>query len=755
MPRPVPFLAAGAALGAVVATAVWGVLFHVGASLTAALLAGAGAGLLAAVTLLAIRRPPTRQARHGKSWLQNIPLAIVSPDGRWQRVSRRLAAMLRTSRRQLRGQSMFDDVHPHYREAVAAWLREGNADDADIRVVLLVKRHDQAAPSRGIYVRLRAWARRDATGGLLAWRCSLTNATRELRAQRALRAGAAATAQVRDRLRHVEDDFDRLKISYRDLYHNAPVMYFSLDAEGRLVTFNDTLIRTLGYERSTLQGCRYSDLLAEPNHGTPVIFSQPHEREEEWETQWRRQDGGVIDVLLHTVAIFDAQGRFVRWRSSALDFTERTRLTQELRDRHDEVERANARLRLINSELEDFTYVVSHDLKQPLRTLQAYSRLLAQEFASQLGPDGFQYINHLLQASQRLGNLIDDLLALSQAGRATRAPKAFNLIEAVATVRRDLVDLIQRKEAVVLTEGSLPQVVGDPARITQLLSNLVANGLKYNQSAAPQVVIGQAEDQNEPGQAVIYVRDNGIGIEAQHHQRIFGLFRRLHEGDQYEGTGAGLAICKKIVEAHGGRIWVKSQPSHGSTFVFTLPKPGPTPAPARRADSFRAPNGPPSASTILAGSSPPPGAPTPVPTPRLPMDGGTASAAETVHVLLVEDMADVAAVIQKLGRRSGLRVTWYDTAEKAWDYLQDHQPDFMLLDINLPGMNGIELCRRIRTVLRSKTPIAMFSQEQRPDEIARLREMGADYFLSKDLLSRPDLWQKKLAELIARSRTLA
>jgi PAS domain S-box-containing protein len=733
-------------------------MFHVGASLTAALLAGGGAGLLAALTLLAVRRPLTRRTRRGKSWLQNIPLAIVSPDGRWQRVSRRLAAMLRTSPRQLRNQSVFDAIHPHYREAVAAWLRDASADDADIRVVLLVKRHDQAVPSRGIYVRLRAWARRDAAGQLVAWRCSLTNATRELRAQRALRAGAAETAQVRaetaqvrDRLRHVEDDFDRLKISYRDLYHNAPVMYFSLDAEGRLVTFNDTLIRTLGYERGELQGRRYTELLAEPTHGTPVIFSQPHEREEEWETQWRRQDGGVIDVLLHTVAIFDAEGRFVRWRSSALDFTERTRLTQELRDRHDEVERANARLRLINSELEDFTYVVSHDLKQPLRTLQAYSRLLAQEFASQLGPDGFQYINHLLQASQRLGNLIDDLLALSQAGRATRAPKAFNLIEAVATVRRDLVDLIQRKEAVVLTEGSLPQVVGDPARITQLLSNLVANGLKYNQSAAPQVVIGQAEDQNEPGQAVIYVRDNGIGIEAQHHQRIFGLFRRLHEGDQYEGTGAGLAICKKIVEAHGGRIWVKSQPGHGSTFFLTLPKPA-TPQPARSSDSFRAPNGPPSPPTVSARSSTPPGAPTPVPTRRLPMDGGTASTAETVHVLLVEDMADVAAVIQKLGRRSGLRVTWYDTAEKAWDYLQDHQPDFLLLDINLPGMNGIELCRRIRTVLRSKTPIAIFSQEQRPDEIARLREMGADYFLSKDLLSRPDLWQKQLAELIARSR---
>jgi PAS domain S-box-containing protein len=744
MPRPISLLAAGAALGTVIATVAWGVLVHVDASLPAALLTGAGTGILAAGSALAVTHALGRQRqRRASSWLQQLPLAIVNPDGRWRRVSRRLAAMLRTPRGQLRDRPILDYVHPGYRDAVTAWLGDSAGADADIRIVLLVRPQGAAAPSRGIYVRLRAWARRDAAGRVVAWRCSFTNTTRELRAQRQARGRRGQTAQLHDMFRQIEEDFERLKLSYRDLYHNAPVMYFSLDTEGRLVTFNDTFVRTLGYERAELQGRRYSELLAEPDGRTPVIFSQPNEREEKWETQWRRRDSGVIDVSLHIVAVFDAGGRFVRWRSSALDFTERKRLTQELRDRHDEVERANARLRHINSELEDFTYVVSHDLKQPLRTLQAYSRLLAQEFAGQLGADGFQYINHLLQASQRLGNLIDDLLALSQAGRGTRAAKAFNLIEVVATVRRDLVDLIQRKEAVVLTEGSLPQVVGDPQRITQLLSNLVANGLKYNQSAAPQVVIGQAEDERETEHAVIYVRDNGIGIEAQHHQRIFGLFRRLHEGEQYEGTGAGLAICKKIVEAHGGRIWVKSQPGHGSTFFFTLPRPpaalapSSPPEPLKSPDPLKSSNGP-SPSSALAGPS------------VSPIDTGTTATAEPIDVLLVEDMADVAAVIQKLGRRSGLHVTWCETAEKAWDYLQDHQPDFMLLDINLPGMDGIELCRRIRTILRSKTPIAMFSQEQRPDEIAKLREMGADYFLSKDLLSRPDLWQKKLAELIGK-----
>src|SRR5205085_2808406 len=197
--------------------------------------------------------------------------------------------------------------------------------------------------------------------------------------------------------------------------------------------------------------------------------------------------------------------------------------------------------------------------------------LLAEEYSPQLGTDGFQYINHLIRASRRLGLLIDDLLNLSQAGRITRSAQAFDLIEAVATVRQDLADLIQRKAATVLTSGSLPRVVGDRQRITQLLTNLVANGLKYNQSPQPQVVIAAAPSAENPDAVAVAVRDNGIGIDPAYHEQIFGIFRRLHQPEEYEGTGAGLAICKKIVEAHGGRIWVESRPGRGATFLFTLP----------------------------------------------------------------------------------------------------------------------------------------------------------------------------------------
>ena len=277
-------------------------------------------------------------------------------------------------------------------------------------------------------------------------------------------------------------------------------------------------------------------------------------------------------------------------RCHFLDITEQVQTDQELRRmaaalraQAEELQQANAQLRRINRELDDFSYVVSHDLKEPLRTLQAFSNFLAQDYGRQLGPEGQEFIDHLIEASRRLGALIDDLLMLSRAGRVLNSVQAFALDTALATVRGDLADLIQRQEATVGVEGALPVVAGDPPRVIQLLTNLVSNGLKYNSSPRPEVVIGEVSGKlaRPPGHngdeasldaVTIFVRDNGIGIDPQYHDQIFRIFRRLHRREEYEGTGAGLAISKKIVEAHGGRIWVESAPGSGSTFYFTLPR---------------------------------------------------------------------------------------------------------------------------------------------------------------------------------------
>ncbi len=544
----------------------------------------------------------------------------------------------------------------------------------------------------------------------------------------------AKIASLRSRLARNNLDLDRLKRSYRDLYHNAPVMYFGLDPEGRFVTFNDTLLNTLGHKHEDLLGKQYADAIpANPpaEQGQPPFPQSPGKTEGQ-KTQWRHKNGSLVDVWIRSTAAVDDDGNLVRWRCSALDLTERNRLADELRARGDELERMNARLRQTNTELEDFTHVVSHDLKEPLRTLQAFSHILAEEYAAQLGADGFHYINHLVQASSRLGRLVDDLLSLSQAGRINRDLKSFNLNESLATVRRDLSDLIQRKNAALVIEGSLPEVVGDPQRIAQLLANLVGNGLKYNQNPSPRIVVGQSDQPHEEnGHIVCFVRDNGIGIDPKFHQQIFGIFRRLHTNEDYEGTGAGLAICKKIVEAHGGKIWVESQPGKGAAFFFTLPKP--TPRSADDTDSDDDMLLPPPALDFA---------------PSLP----SKSSLRGTRILLVEDMYEIGTIIKKLGQRSGLIFTWFTTAEEAWDYLQTETPDFILLDKNLPGMDGLELCRRIRKTLQSQVTIALFSQEQRLEDLRTLRKAGANFFISKELLSRPAIWQEKLRELLLKAR---
>ncbi len=444
-----------------------------------------------------------------------------------------------------------------------------------------------AAPPNERHLQMDVMTCYTEAGAPLHLRCHILDITDRVLTEQKLSRRTAELTQANIRLRQINSDLQRLKESYRDLYHHAPVLYFSLDAWGQFVAFNETMLRTLGYPREALMGQPYTCLLTPASRAeflnNPTALQQPGEIE----AQWVKQDGTVIEVLIDTTTVKDSEGHFVRSRSAARDVTDRRRLAMALRTKADELGQANAQLRRTNQELEEFTYVVSHDLKEPLRTLQAFSNFLAADYGTKLDGEGHEYISHLIQASGRLGALIDDLLMLSRAGRVINTPRAFSWDDTVRTVLGDLRDLIQRTGAEVRVEGTLPAVHGDPERVGQLLTNLVGNGLKYNTSRPPVVTIGTRAEISYGATAdsrgstatefvTLYVRDNGVGIDPQYHEQIFRIFRRLHRREEVEGTGAGLAICKKVVEAHGGRIWVESQPGRGATFCFTLPR-APTP----------------------------------------------------------------------------------------------------------------------------------------------------------------------------------
>ncbi len=231
-----------------------------------------------------------------------------------------------------------------------------------------------------------------------------------------------------------------------------------------------------------------------------------------------------------------------------------------------ELEARAEQLDRINRELDDFAYIASHDLKEPLRGIAAYCEMLLEDYQGKLDAEGQRRLNTVVRLCSRLENLIGDLLTYCRVGGSRPNETQVDLNVVVQDVLETLRPAIDRRGASVQVNGRLPCVAGDATLISMLLSNLVSNGMKFNEHPHPQVEIGCLP--TEP--PAFYVRDDGIGIDPTHHEEIFTIFRRLHTRKKYEGTGAGLTIVRKIVEAHGGRCWLESAPGAGSTFLLTL-----------------------------------------------------------------------------------------------------------------------------------------------------------------------------------------
>ena len=242
------------------------------------------------------------------------------------------------------------------------------------------------------------------------------------------------------------------------------------------------------------------------------------------------------------------------------DITERMRAAEALVQKAEELARSN-------TELQQFAYVASHDLQEPLRMLSSYSQLLSKRYQGKLDQKADTYIGFIVDGAKRMQVLINDLLTYSRVGTRGK-PLGPTDCEAVLKAALTSLQIAIRESGAVVTQDPLPTVMGEESQLGQLFQNLIGNGIKYRNSSAPKIHVSCRQ---EAGDWLFSMKDNGIGIDPQYAERIFIIFQRLHTREEYPGTGIGLAVCRKIVERHGGRIWVESEVGKGATFYFTLP----------------------------------------------------------------------------------------------------------------------------------------------------------------------------------------
>lgn len=345
-----------------------------------------------------------------------------------------------------------------------------------------------------------------------------------------------------------------------------------VDRTGHIVFVNRLTEAWFGYPREELIGQTVEVLVPERHRGAHAehrasFIYQPRPRPmgAGLELYARRKDGSEFPVDISLWPLEREGGLFIL--VAVRDMTEHKRLQAQLAGEHHELEKMVAELKRSNAELEQFAYVASHDLQEPLRMVTSYTQLLAKRYHGKLDADADEFIRYAVDGATRMQRLIRDLLTYS---RVTTKGEVFERVDCKELLKGVLSNLrlaVEESRAVV-TQGALPIVMADGAQLGQLLQNLIGNAIKFRSEEAPWVHVSAEHRNNE---WLFSVRDNGIGIDPQYTERIFIIFQRLHNREEYPGTGIGLAVCKKIVERHGGHMWVKSELGKGATFYFTLP----------------------------------------------------------------------------------------------------------------------------------------------------------------------------------------
>ncbi|MGE5679706.1 MAG: PAS domain S-box protein [Bacillota bacterium] len=360
-----------------------------------------------------------------------------------------------------------------------------------------------------------------------------------------------------EELKRAKEEAEKYEESYRQLAEAMPQIVWTADKDGNINYLNQRWNEYSGLVTDEALNWNWIDQVhPDDKKNIVTVWSDSISSKSPYEitSRIRRRDGQYRWFLIRAIPQIDQNGNVVKWFGTSTDIHEQKLLEQQLE--------------YSNKELEQFAYVASHDLQEPLRMVTSYTKLLAKKYKGKLDENADQYISFADEGATRMHTLIKDLLMFSRITTRAKPLEKVNCSQIIEKVLMDLELLIKENNAEIIF-NDLPVVIADPTQIRQLFQNLIENAIKFHhQARKPEIIISAGKID---GKWLFSIRDNGIGIESKYFERIFITFQRLHEREKYSGNGIGLAACKKIVERHGGKIWVDSEPDKGTTFYFTLP----------------------------------------------------------------------------------------------------------------------------------------------------------------------------------------
>ena len=351
-----------------------------------------------------------------------------------------------------------------------------------------------------------------------------------------------------------------------------------LDEKGRIVSWNEGAKSISGYTAEEIIGKYFSIFYPEEDiiNGKPAMELRVARAEGKYEEEgWRlRKDGSRFWANVVITAVYNNNGHHIGFSKVTRDLTERKESERALRESYEryrelarELKAANAELQYANQELEQFTSIVSHDLQEPIRTIKSFLQLIDIKMDQGQYADLKTYIGKSINAANRMRELIQNLLHYSQLAKDDVVVVKMPVLDVVNEAMQNLKTAVESSRAQIIIESDVEEIEGDRVQMVQLIQNLLSNALKFTREENPEVTI---RCRQEAGHVKFSVADNGIGIAQDDLEKVFEIFRRLHTKKDYPGTGIGLAICKKIVDRHHGRIWPESEPGKGTTFYFTL-----------------------------------------------------------------------------------------------------------------------------------------------------------------------------------------